>query len=118
MPDDPKRAALLRAARYILAEVRRKAPTDKSSRSFFLESSGNDVTITSHDTGTVATERGWRHPLFGNRENWYGPSGHQRGRRYFVEKAADRALDQAADQFLDEYLRVFTRSSAIWEEAD
>lgn len=118
MPDDATRVALMKAARFILAEIKRRAPTAKSSASFRIEGHGADLDITSYDEGTAATVYGWRHPLFGDRADWYGPAGHQIGRKDFVNRSADRAAQDAAERFGDEWARIFVEGSAIWEEAD
>lgn len=114
MADDPKRVALRKVAAYLAAEIRRAAPTAKSADSFHVRESGADFLIGSHDEGTIATELAWRHPVFGNRDVWRGPAGHQRGKRNFIERAADRAAQTAAEKFADEWAKQFVADTE-WE---
>jgi hypothetical protein len=101
------------AAQYIMSRVRDYAPTVKSADSFRLRRSGREYLISSRDTGTIATELGVRHPLFGNRDWWFGPAGRQVGREHFMENAAEAALDDAAEKFASEWAGVVVRSTVL-----
>lgn len=117
MPADPNREGLREAARVILARIKKRAPTDKSAESFSMTQAGSgNIEIRSHDDGTAATEYGFRHPLWGDREHWYGPAGRQVGRRSFVELAANAAIDRAASEYGDKWLQVWTDSTPDWDE--
>jgi hypothetical protein len=119
MADDPMKAGLLKAGRFMMSQIKRKAPSAKSADSFYLDTEGENVVIVSHDTGTVATNRNWRHPLWGDREGpWYDENQRHPERTHFVENAADEAATYAAERAAEEWVTVFTRTSAIWEEAD
>jgi hypothetical protein len=120
---DGNRRATAKAAEYLLGVIRRLAPTEKSAASFRTRQvTSGDVYIYSEDDGTIATERGSRHPLFatgprdsgGGWDHWYGPAGRQRGRKHFMEKGADAAAERAADEFADEWARIFVTDSP-WE---
>lgn len=113
---DPNREGLRAAARVIFARIKSRAPTEKSAASFTMSQGGSGIEIRSHDDGTVATDGGFRHPLFGNEDRWYGPAGRQVGRKNFVELAALRAIDKAADEYGDKWLQVWTDSTPDWDE--
>lgn len=115
--DAAKRDAMQRVAKYLRAQVRHGAPTAKSADSFRIEKHGRDgLKIISYDNGTIATEIGARHPLFGNSGHWYGPAGRQRGRKHFIERQAQFGADVAAERFAEAWAEKFIAMTS-YEEA-
>lgn len=110
-----KREALTRAARYILAALRRKAPTEKSAESLHIDRRSDEVWIRSRDLGAWATEINARHPVYGNRRNWAETNKYHPGRTGWATRAIDEAADRAVEQFADEYLRRIAIESPIFE---
>lgn len=77
---------------------------------------GDGLAIVSEDQGTWATVGAFRHPVYGNRDVWVGPSGHQVGKKDFPSRTADAVADEVADRFGDEWVRQFVAESKIWTE--
>ena len=76
-------------ARALAGSWSRKVPPSIS-----VAVSGNVATITADAPDAYPAEMRARHPLFGNREWWYGPPGEK-----FLAPAADAAADPAMRRY-------------------
>jgi hypothetical protein len=87
---------LAAAAQIIAAEARRisAAWSRQVPARITVSVSGNVATITADAPPARPAELRLRHPLFGDREHWYGPPGEP-----FLAPAADAAGDQAMTRY-------------------
>jgi hypothetical protein len=108
MPDIDS-APLARAAEYVLAALRRAAPTEKAGASWRTIKRAGSVFIKTADLGAWATNDNKRHPFWGHwgsgpkvATNW-----DKTERTHWADFAFDRAsrnaLDTFANGWLDEY---------------
>ena len=87
----------LAAAAGIIADAARElagAWSAKIPPSITVEVHGNTATISADAPNARPAELRLRHPLFGNREHWYGPPGSP-----FLAPAADALADPALARY-------------------
>lgn len=106
------RAPLLRAAKYIMANLRHHSPSAESAEAWHITERGDgSAHIINSDVGAWATQTNARHPLFAGPRNpsgwdhWYNTNQKHPGRTHWATRAVDEAIDTAVDKFGDEYIK-------------